>query len=918
MPRKVLRVVLPLLAVALLAGGWFALSDAGRGSLPFLAGADEPGPRPRPQPVGPADESTACAGAGSSTAPAGGGTKAATGESTSPAPEAGREATVEGSTGGSGPTATTPDPEPAGTAPATGPKATTPEPANPQPRPKRPRKVIQGLRHPPNQSLGNHRPAARRLKEEIGKVPLADVGAQLRQDRRGLFAKDYAFDRPPLEVLTDPNQPDLDQRPPTVTRIDQQVHFPSKDAWSDLNFDLGNFMAVWEGFLVIDQPGDYWLFLGTDLNGRVVLSGETVLLNDAMDYVEVSTVLTLSEGLHPLRIEYLEARNGSVVEALGACNFMYVPTGDAQPVPVPPDMLLLPKHLWSDNAPIITHLSKTSGEIGDEITIHGKNFVSLEFDNGTGSAGTTPRVQIAGQEAAIVAHSDTALSIRIPVGAATGKVVVFGPMLKQMNSADPVQWIPSNSLDFKVTTQFGLFASWHNLQGWSNFDFIEPGMHEPDLVRLEREFQFSARDKLDLAFRDQPLACHWEGKLGVPHDWVAAEQQVLVRFAAYGRLRVTLDGQTRETAAVPGGSNDLTTLDFEVTAGSERYLPLAIDLTNESGPAALQVVRMERPPVDASSPEEQQSTWVQTATLPAHLFFPPVVPPRPPEIRNVRPLWPEGEQPPALPYAPSTLVSIREGQAFEFEVVDYGPASLWAEDAPNFRLFADGVPVVFEVLAKAQSAEARSQQCRAVLPAGLGEGLLVARLSVVQSAPYAIDVTNKGLIAYLYDLPAPGGYDRMPELEPLACFGIRKDKQVNFENANSFRLPFPAETFAIEWYGALIVEQEGDYVFTGRTDDGVILWLDDKLVLEDDNLHYQREKSSEPVHLSAGRHTFRMRFFENNVHEVCVLQWEARQGETEILHREVIPARAFTWDEHPPLPDKQATGKRADGSNPEG
>src|SRR5690606_9232006 len=168
--------------------------------------------------------------------------------------------------------------------------------------------------------------------------------------------------------------------------------------------------------------------------------------------------------------------------------------------------------------------------------------------------------------------------------------------------------------------------------------------------------------------------------------------------------------------------------------------------------------------------------------------------------------------------------------------------------------------------------------------------------------PFYIDVQNKGLIAYYYDLPNPGGYTQMPDPEPLACFQVRKDAWVNFENANQFDLPFPAETFAVEWFGALIIETEGDYRFTCRSDDGILVWLDDNLVLADNDLHYQREKTGEWVHLVPGTYNFRMQFFENNVHEVCVLQWDARtdkaDDKSEFIQRGIIPKRHFTWDQH--------------------
>ena len=455
-----------------------------------------------------------------------------------------------------------------------------------------------------------------------------------------------------------------------------------------------------------------------------------------------------------------------------------------------------------------------------------------------------------------------------------------------------------------------------------NYDFVDESLHEPDVVRLEREFMFETRNELDLPFRDNPLACHLEGKLGIPADWVAEGEIALVRFQTYGRLRVKLGDELKETTAPTDEQFNLTTLDFEVRNHAEHYLPLSIDWTSESGPAGLKIVKMvkDEPETTGNPP----IAWKEVEALQSHLFFPPVVPPKPPEILDVKPVYADGEQPPVLPFeVTSILPAVREGQACDITLRAFGKVG--TELFESLSLTIDGFALPWDTPADGMDvfpdAGGFKFTVRCVLPAGLGEGRIVARHTIVTGEPFYIDVLNKGLIAYLYDLPNPGGYPKMPDLEPLTCFQVRKMPWVNYENSNEFDLPFPAETFAIEWLGALIIEHEGWYRFTGRSDDGILMWLDDNLVLADDNLHYQREKTGDWVHLVPGTYKFRMQFFENNVHEVCVLSWDARtdkdDDKTEIIQRGVISKRHFTWDEHPPLPGKTSTYKRTDGSDPE-
>lgn len=913
MGTKARLLVLVVALLLLLGGAWAALRPEGAPLIPFLSG---PGTSSRAARITTAESEETVA---SRNDPAAAGTQPAADKrpkSTEDRTAQGESIRADGKPAPSNPGAkSAPKADEPKAAPQPAPDP-APAPAPPPPavdaKP-RPRAVIRGVRHPPNQSLGNTRPAPRKLKEEAGKKALDAVTPQVLQDRRGLLGRYYAFSSNPVDELANPSKPALESRTPGLTRIDQQIAFPNKGAFSDLPFDLANFFVTWEGFLVVPSDGDYWLFLGADLGGRVVLDSETVLLNDMFsDYIEVSTVLTLSAGLHPMRIEYVEGKNGSVVADLCACNLMYVPQGQSRPIPVPPEMLLLPENLWSNAAPVIERVSPKEAEIGAEVVIYGHHFVGEGLDAQAAEALAACKVDINGQAAQVMDASPTMLKIRVPIGASTGKLTV--------RKGD----IPSNSVDFKVSTQFGLYAAWHNLEGWMNYDFVEPLAREPEITRLERDWQFNRREELELDFRNNPLACRWEGKLGVPKTVVTAGEEPparLVRFKSEGRLRVTLGGETKSSPPPSGQSTGVTVLDFAVPYGDETYMPLTIDFTNEKGGASLIVVWA------AAGSGADAQTLINAPVnfgerLPFKLFFPPVAPPKPPKIVSVTPVVPEFGPPATLPYDADTgRPSVREGQQFKLVVELYGSEEVRAQtlvlsiDGRKIEFAPD--PAVTESERTAEGVERR--HLLATLPTGCGEGKMVARLSIVQSEPYYIDVTNKGLVTYLYKFPNAGGYTQLPDFDPLVCFKVRKDPWINFENANFLNLPFPAETFGIEYYGALIIETEGDYVFTARSDDGIRVWVNGQEAVVDDNLHYQRERSGGPMRLTPGVYTFRAQFFENNVHEVFVLYFEAKDAQGKvILPKQVIPKRLFTWDQHPPLPDKSSTGKLSDGSKPPG
>lgn len=794
---------------------------------------------------------------------------------------------------------------------------------------------IKGHSRPPGQNLGSTRPGARRIAKPAGVKQLSEVTPKLMQDRRGLYAQYFELHGTDLSKLDTSSQ--------RMVRIDRQVYFPDAESFSDLPISLENFAASWDGFLVIPEAGDYWLFWGADNGGRVELDGETVLLQDGMvRYVEVSALLTLEAGLHPLRIEFAQQYNQVADWAKCAANFMYVPEGLTKPVPVPPEMLMVPDWMWSDNAPIITGLSKTSGEIGDEITIHGQNLGAGEQHGDADAAwesltrnGSWLRpeqnldpaeipdrlvsVTVAGQLAKILEQSESSLRIQIPIGARSGDLVVYVEKFRRWYGQTGVGVvtygapIPSNAAPFTVTTQFGLLAEWHNLEGWSNFDFLEPGSREPDLRRMETSPGFSSRDQADLPFKDNPLYCRWEGQLGLPLLPANAQSDKLnITVSTILNARVTIGSETQEVTKAPS-SQFAESLYFQLILRSdaERRVTIVVEWSSAS---VLAEFRLRWNLHAMGYPTHGGGMGIDIA---APFLFPPVAPPKPPVISDLKAVWAEGEQPVVPPYdVDASRPAVRVGQEFTFDVTDYGPPEVW-DTLPTVSI--DGIPLPFESEEHPVSDKPgpRILHCRATLPEGVGDGRMVARLSVVSSEPFYIDVANRGLVAYLYDVPEGSGLGKLPDLGPLTCFKVRKDRVINFEDTADFDLPFPAETFIIEWLGGLIIEEEGDYEFTCRSDDGMKLWLDDNVVLDADKLQAPAENRA-AVHLVPGVYRFRMQFFENTQHEVCVLEWRATRGEGEALEelipRQVIPAKAFSLDVHPPLPNKTSTGKRTDGS----
>jgi len=83
------------------------------------------------------------------------------------------------------------------------------------------------------------------------------------------------------------------------------------------------------------------------------------------------------------------------------------------------------------------------------------------------------------------------------------------------------------------------------------------------------------------------------------------------------------------------------------------------------------------------------------------------------------------------------------------------------------------------------------------------------------------------------------------------------------------------------------VPEDGMYTFYTASDDGSRLWLNGKLVVDNDGLHGMREKSG-IVALSAGHHELLVRYFEKTGGDDLEVLWESEK-----MAKQKIPASAL-------------------------
>ncbi|AFH50297.1 Beta-glucosidase-related glycosidase [Ignavibacterium album JCM 16511] len=101
---------------------------------------------------------------------------------------------------------------------------------------------------------------------------------------------------------------------------------------------------------------------------------------------------------------------------------------------------------------------------------------------------------------------------------------------------------------------------------------------------------------------------------------------------------------------------------------------------------------------------------------------------------------------------------------------------------------------------------------------------------------------------------------------------VKVDKIINFdwEWDSSFE-DFPSDNFSVRWTGYLKVDKTNTYTIDVSSDDGVRLFLDEKLVIDDWNDHAEMTNSY-TTRLEAGRfYKIKLEFYENGGAAICRL-----------------------------------------------
>jgi hypothetical protein len=100
---------------------------------------------------------------------------------------------------------------------------------------------------------------------------------------------------------------------------------------------------------------------------------------------------------------------------------------------------------------------------------------------------------------------------------------------------------------------------------------------------------------------------------------------------------------------------------------------------------------------------------------------------------------------------------------------------------------------------------------------------------------------------------------------------VRVDPNLAFDWSEATPLPAP---WSAEWTGYLLADETGTYAFALESDDGSSLAIDGVTVIDNSGMHGE-QRAAANVHLGAGRHDVRVRYFDAGYGALLRLLWSA-------------------------------------------
>jgi hypothetical protein len=159
---------------------------------------------------------------------------------------------------------------------------------------------------------------------------------------------------------------------------------------------------------------------------------------------------------------------------------------------------------------------------------------------------------------------------------------------------------------------------------------------------------------------------------------------------------------------------------------------------------------------------------------------------------------------------------------------------------------------------------------------------------------------SDGLLGKIYLLPQ--NTPMLPNFDTLQPIDTIYTQSINIPprswSAGFPGLPNRFEWFAIEYTGTFKTNKPGHYIFKLLSDDGSKLFIDDKLIIDNDKLHGVAVRTGE-VDLNNSHHSIKIQYFQGPRYQIALQLFAALQNSKE----EIFPGNNFVLS----TPDTQSS-----------
>ena len=124
---------------------------------------------------------------------------------------------------------------------------------------------------------------------------------------------------------------------------------------------------------------------------------------------------------------------------------------------------------------------------------------------------------------------------------------------------------------------------------------------------------------------------------------------------------------------------------------------------------------------------------------------------------------------------------------------------------------------------------------------------------------------------------------------------MRTDSLINFNWADgSPGKGVPADNFSVRWTGSVRLPRDGKFTFYTVSDDGIRLWVDDQLVIDNWTDHGETENQGQIELWGERPHPIRLEYYENTGAAVAKLLWAGPGVEKQVIPTQFLFPELWT------------------------